>query len=142
MIGKVNIHAGRVWASPLQVRRERGHKVESLESKPMKSETITERADLIIRRHVLEPGEALPWHTDRCHRFTVVVRGELIRIEYRDSDEAQNIAVHPGLADWDAPQPKVHRGVNAGTVPYEEVIMFFLDEPGAEPQPEAGEPEG
>jgi hypothetical protein len=26
----------------------------------MKSETITQRADLIIRRHILEPGEALP----------------------------------------------------------------------------------
>ena len=108
----------------------------------MKSETITERADLIIRRHILEPGEALPWHTDRCHRFTVVVRGEMIKIEYRDSDEVQSIPVHPGLADWDEPQPKVHRGINVGTVPYEEVIMFFMDEPGAEPQPEAGEPEG
>ena len=42
----------------------------------MKSETITQRDDLIIRRHTLEPGEALPWHTDLCHRFTVVVRGE------------------------------------------------------------------
>ena len=108
----------------------------------MKSETITERADLIIRRHILEPGEALPWHTDRCHRFTVVVRGEMIKIEYRDSGEVQSIPVHPGLADWNEPQTRVHRGVNTGTVPYEEVIMFFIDEPGAEPQPEAGEPEG
>ena len=107
----------------------------------MKSETITERADLIVRRHILEPGEALPWHTDRCHRFTVVVRGEMINIEYRDTDEVQNIPVHPGMADWDEPQTKVHRGVNAGTIPYEEVIMFFIDEPGAEPQPEAGESE-
>src|SRR6266498_3502447 len=107
----------------------------------MKSETITQRNDLIIRRHILEPGEALPWHTDRCHRFTVVVSGEALRIEYRDSDEVENFPVHPGLADWDAPQPKVHRGINTGTVPYEEVIMFFIDEPGMEPQPEAGESE-
>jgi len=105
----------------------------------MKSETITQRADLIIRRHILEPGEALPWHTDLCHRFTVVVRGKMIKIEYRDSDQVETFAVHPGLADWDTPQPKVHRGVNIGTVPYEEVIIFFLDEPNMEPQPEAGE---
>jgi hypothetical protein len=104
---------------------------------PMKSETITQRTDLIIRRHVLAPGEALPWHTDLCHRFTVVVRGETLSIEYRDSGEIETFPVHPGLADWDAPQPKVHRGINVGTVPYEEVIIFFIDEPGMEPQPEA-----
>jgi hypothetical protein len=79
----------------------------------MKSETITERADLIIRRHILEPGEALHWHTDRCHRFTVVVQGEALSIEYRASGEIETFPVHPGLADWDAPQPKVHRGINA-----------------------------
>jgi hypothetical protein len=105
----------------------------------MKSETITQRDDLIIRRHILEPGEALPWHTDKCHRFTVVVRGESLKIEYRDNGEIELFSVHAGLADWDEPQPKVHRGVNAGTVPYEEVIVFFLDEPGMEPQPKAGE---
>jgi hypothetical protein len=103
----------------------------------MKSETITERTDLIIRRHILEPGEALPWHVDRCHRFTVVVTGEALRIEYRDSKAAEEFPVRAGLADWDAPQPKVHRGINIGSVPYEEVIMFFIDEPGMEPQPEA-----
>ena len=105
----------------------------------MKSETITQRADLIIRRHILQPGEALPWHTDRCHRFTVVVTGESLRIEYRDTGEAESFPVHPGMTGWDEPQPRVHRGVNAGTVPYEEVILFFLDEPEMEPQPEAGE---
>jgi hypothetical protein len=104
----------------------------------MQSETITQRADLIIRRHILEPGEALPWHTDRCHRFTVVVSGESLRIEYRDSGEIETFPVQAGMADWDAPQSKVHRGVNAGSVPYEEVIIFFTDEPGMEPQPEAG----
>lgn len=105
----------------------------------MKSETITQRADLIIRRHILEPGESLPWHTDLCHRFTVIVRGETLCIEYRDSGEIETFSVHPGLADWDAPEPKVHRGINAGTVPYEEVIIFFIDLPDMEPQPEAGE---
>jgi hypothetical protein len=103
----------------------------------MKSETITQRADLVIRRHILQPGEALPWHTDLCDRFTVVVRGDALRIEYRDSGESETFSVYPGMADWDAPQSKVHRGVNAGTVPYEEVIIFFLGKPDMEPQPEA-----
>jgi hypothetical protein len=107
--------------------------------KTMKTETITQRADLIIRRHILEPGEALPWHTDLCHRFTVTVSGEKLSIEYRDSGEIETFPVHAGMVGWDAPQPKVHRGINAGTVPYEEVIMFFLPEPNVEPQPEAGE---
>ena len=104
----------------------------------MKTETISERMDLIIRRHILEPGEALPWHTDRCRRFTVVVSGEALSIEYRDSDEMESFPVHAGMADWDEPQQRVHRGINTGNVPYEEVIVFFLDEPRMEPQPEAG----
>ena len=106
----------------------------------MKSETITEQTDLIIRRHILEPGEALPWHTDRCRRFTVVVSGEAISIEYRDSGEVETFSVHAGMADWDDPQPRVHRGINTGSVPFEEVIIFFLSEPGMEPQPEAASP--
>ncbi len=103
----------------------------------MKTETISQRADLLIRRHILEPGEALPWHTDLCHRFSVVIRGEALGIEYRDSREVETISVYPGMADWDAPQSKVHRGINIGKVPYEEVIIFFLSKPDMEPQPEA-----
>jgi len=29
----------------------------------------------------------MPWHTDSCHRFSVVVRGERLRIEFRDTGE-------------------------------------------------------
>ena len=104
----------------------------------MESETITRRADLIIRRHILQPGESLPWHTDLCHRFTVVVRGEALSIEYRDSGEVEGFPVYPGMTGWDEPQARVHRGINTGTVPYEEVIVFFIDTPDMEPQPEAG----
>lgn len=65
----------------------------------MKFETITQRPDLVIRRHILEPGEALPWHTDLCHRFTVVMSGEALSIEYRDTGETESFPVHAGLAD-------------------------------------------
>ena len=102
----------------------------------MRMETITKREDLVIRRLVLEPGEAMPWHTDSCHRFSVVVRGDELRIEFRDTGEQVSVAVHPGMADWDKPDARVHRGVNAGSTPYEEVVTFFLDSPGTDPQPE------
>lgn len=101
----------------------------------MKMEVITQRDDLMIRRQILEPGEALPWHTDRCHRFSVVVRGERLRIEFRDTGEQVTFDVHPGMADWDVPEVRVHRGVNAGETPYEEIVVFFLDAPGIDPQP-------
>jgi hypothetical protein len=103
----------------------------------MISETIDQRMGLLIRRHILEPGESLPWHTDLCHRLSVIIRGEVIAIQYRDSEETKPIPVYPGLADWDAPQSKVHRAINTGKVPYEEVIIFFTDKPDMEPQPEA-----
>src|SRR5262245_4331036 len=102
----------------------------------MQTQTITKRADLLVRRLILEPGEAMPWHRDTCHRFSVVVRGDELSIEMRDTGERKTFAVHPGLAEWDRPQPRVHRGVNSGTSTYEEVVLFFLDPPAIDPQPE------
>ena len=101
----------------------------------MQVEIISQRPDLLIRRLTLEPGEAMPWHTDRCRRFSVVVRGDQLRIEYRDGGEALLVPVYPGLAEWDSPQARVHRGVNAGRQAYEEVVVFFLEQPGMDPQP-------
>jgi hypothetical protein len=103
----------------------------------MKIETLSQRENILIRRHILEPGEALPWHTDLCHRFSVIIRGEALSIEYRDSEEVESFTVYPGLTDWDKPEPKVHRGLNSGQTPYEEVVIFFLSQPDMEPQPEA-----
>jgi hypothetical protein len=103
----------------------------------MLRETITARDDLIVRRLVLEPGEATHWHRDLCRRFTVVVRGEKLRIEHRDGGPDVFVATPPGAADWDEPTDRVHRGVNAGASTYEEVVIFFLGAPGLEPQPEA-----
>jgi quercetin dioxygenase-like cupin family protein len=102
----------------------------------MRMEVITNRDDLVIRRLVLEPGEAMPWHTDSRHRFSVVIRGEELRIEFRDTREQVTVAVHPGMEDWDEPDARVHRGVNAGTTPYEEVVTCFLPAPGLDPQPD------
>jgi len=100
----------------------------------MKVELVTKRDDLLIRRLVLEPGEGTPWHTDSCHRLSVVVRGEQLRIEFPVTGEEVDVATYPGLADWDEPDARVHRGVNAGAAPYEEVVMFFLRDPDGNPQ--------
>jgi hypothetical protein len=102
----------------------------------MQIEVITRRDDLLVRRLILGPGEATPWHIDVCRRFTVVVCGEQLSIEFRDGHPPLTVAVHAGMAEWDEPDTVVHRAVNIGTIPYEEVVTFFLDVPGVDPQPE------
>lgn len=102
----------------------------------MISETITERDEVLIRRLVLSPGEATPWHTDACERFTVVVQGSRLRIEYADGD-AQEVDLSPGTAGWDQPEQRLHRAVNAGDSAYEEVVTFFRSHAEIEVQPEA-----
>jgi hypothetical protein len=101
----------------------------------MRSETISQRDRVLIRRLVLEPGEAGFWHIDCCHRFSVVVTGSRLTIEFRDTAETVSIDVHPGLAEWDAPEPRIHRAVNRGSSVYEEVVIFALQAADQEPQP-------
>jgi hypothetical protein len=43
------------------------------------------------------------------------------------------------MVDWDEPTDRPHRAVNVGRTPYEEVVVFFLDEPDTVAQPRAGE---
>jgi quercetin dioxygenase-like cupin family protein len=83
----------------------------------------------------LQPGEATPWHVDRCHRFTVVVRGERITIEYRGSPATVDVPVEPGQAEWDEPEDAVHRAVNTGDTPFEEVVTFYRAAADEDPQP-------
>jgi hypothetical protein len=37
--------------------------------------------------------------------------------------------------DWDEPTDRIHRGINVGDVPYEEITIFFLNQPEDTPQP-------
>jgi quercetin dioxygenase-like cupin family protein len=101
----------------------------------MTSETLSQRGNTLIRRLVLEPGTATPWHVDPYRRITVVVRGEALAIEYRNRRESDRLEVSAGATDWDEPTEEVHRAVNVGRVTYEEVAIFFLDRPDAVPQP-------
>jgi quercetin dioxygenase-like cupin family protein len=98
-------------------------------------ERLFQRDTTLVRRLRLAPGEAMPWHTDPFHRVTVVLAGDVLEIQYRDSGESSRFAVRPGQADWDEPTDRVHRGVNAGELPYEEIAIFFLDDPESVAQP-------
>ena len=104
----------------------------------MAEEILFQRGTTLVRRMTLEPGEAMPWHRDPFHRVTVVLRGSGLAIEYRDGGATNEFGVTPGEAGWDEPTDRVHRGVNVGKEPYEEVAIFFLDRPDAVPQPRDG----
>ena len=61
----------------------------------VKTETITENDEMLIRRMVLDPGEAMFWHIDLCRRFSVVVRGSRLSLEYRDTGETVEFPFFP-----------------------------------------------
>jgi hypothetical protein len=98
-------------------------------------EELFRRGKTLVRRLRLGPGEAMPWHRDPFHRVTVVLSGDALAIEYRDGGESHRFEVTPREAGWDEPTDRVHRGVNAGEQPYEEIAIFFLDRPDAVAQP-------
>ena len=104
----------------------------------MIDEVVIQRGTTVVRRLVLEPGEATPWHVDPYHRVTVIVRGEALTIEYRDGKESERVDVTPGQTEWDEPTARVHRAVNVARETYEQVAVFFLDRPDAIPQPVVG----
>ena len=99
-------------------------------------QVLHHRGNYLVRRQRLRPGEATPWHRDPYHRVTVVLSGDLLVIEFRDSNEKVSCKITPGEVDWSEPGNRVHRAVNAGKVVFEEIVTFFLDRPDADPQPE------
>ena len=101
----------------------------------MLDKVVLQRGTTLVRRLRLAPGEAMPWYRDPYHRITVVLSGDVLALEYRDSGETHRLAVAPGQVDWDEPADRVHRGINVGQQPYEEIAIFFLDHTEAVPQP-------
>lgn len=99
-------------------------------------QVLHHRGNYVVRRQRLEPGEATPWHHDPFHRVTVVLSGDLLHIEFRDSGETIPWKVSVGEVDWVEPSERVHRAVNVGKEVFEEVVTFLMDRPDAEPQPE------
>ena len=100
-------------------------------------EVLHHRGNYLVRRQRLEPGEATPWHRDPFHRVTVVLSGDLLRIEFRDGGNTQKWKVSVGEVDWSEPSDRIHRAINVGKEVFEEVVTFFLDRSDAVPQPEA-----
>lgn len=104
--------------------------------KPTATEVLHHRGNYLVRRQRLAPGEATPWHRDPFHRVSVVLRGDRLNIEFRDSGETQTWKVVVGEVDWVEPSDRIHRAVNVGEEVFEEVVTFFLDRSDAVPQPE------
>jgi quercetin dioxygenase-like cupin family protein len=102
----------------------------------MAQERLFERDGVLVVRAVLEPGETSEWHTDDCHRVSVVLAGDRLAIESRDGG-LTDFGVTPGEVSWDEPTAEIHRAVNVGRTRYEEVVTFFLADPGQDPQPKA-----
>lgn len=103
----------------------------------MTEKILYQRGTTLVRRLRLDPGETTPWHRDPFHRVTVVLAGDVLAIEYRDGAANDQVDVTPGQVDWDEPTHRIHRAVNVGRQPYEEVTVFLLDRPDAVAQPEA-----
>jgi quercetin dioxygenase-like cupin family protein len=99
-------------------------------------EVLHHRGNYLVRRQRLAPGEATPWHRDPFHRVTVVLSGDLLKIEFRDGGETLPWKITVGEVDWSEPTDRVHRAVNVGKHVFEEVVTFFLDRRDAVPQPE------
>jgi hypothetical protein len=69
------------------------------------------------------------------HRVAVVLSGDVLSIKYRDGGESQRVEITPGQVEWEEPSARVHRAVNVGKQPYEQVTVFLLDRPDAVAQP-------
>jgi hypothetical protein len=103
----------------------------------MVEETLYHRGTTLVRRLCLEPGEATRCHVDPFHRVSVVLRGEVLAIQFRNGQPTVEVRVSPGQVDWDEPGHLIHRAVNVADRRYEEVAIFFLAHHDDLPQPEA-----
>lgn len=101
----------------------------------MTDETLFHHRTTVVRRLRLASGETMPWHRDPFHRVAVVLGGDVLLIEYRDGGESHRVEISPGQVDWEEPTERIHRAVNVGKQPYEQVTVFLLDRPDAVPQP-------
>ena len=101
----------------------------------MTDELLFQHGTTMVRRLLLAPGEAMPWHRDPFQRVAVVLGGDLLSIEYGDGGESQRVEIALGQVEWEEPSARVHRAVNVGKQSYEQVTIFLLDRPDAVPQP-------
>lgn len=91
----------------------------------------------LTRRMILAPGESTPWHTDPCRRFSVVMSGDQLTIEFAGNREPETFSVWRGMSGWDEPDACVHRAVNTGALPFVEVVTFLRTSADVDVQPTA-----
>ncbi|MBZ5618372.1 MAG: hypothetical protein LAQ69_06500 [Acidobacteriia bacterium] len=70
------------------------------------------------------------------HRVSVILKGDTLAIEFRGGHPREHVRVTSGQVDWDEPSDRIHRAVNIGSAPYEEITIFFLAHPDDVPQPD------
>src|SRR5260370_40969400 len=95
----------------------------------MIEETLHHRGSTVVRRLVLTPGEATRWHRDPFHRISIVFKGAILAIEFRDGHPSEHVKVTPGQVDWDEPSDRIHRAVNIGGGATGGTNIFFLTHP-------------
>ena len=66
-------------------------------------ETLYKRGTTLVRRLVLEPGEATSWHDDPFHRVTVIMRVKRLRSSIAMEQPLKPFEVHAGQTDWAFP---------------------------------------
>jgi hypothetical protein len=101
----------------------------------MIEETLHHRGTTLVRRLLLAPGEATKWHRDPFHRVSIILSGDVLNVEFRDGRPSERVTVTPGQVDWDEPSERIHRAINIGDAPYEEVTIFLLSREDDVPQP-------
>ena len=101
----------------------------------MKIEILGSDDRQVTRRLTLEPGEMTPWHTDACRRYSVVLGGDRLAIEFLDAGYREEFPVHYGKSGWDEPDARPHRAVNTGLQTFIEVVTFLRPAPDVEIQP-------
>jgi hypothetical protein len=62
----------------------------------MTDEVVFHHGTTMVLRLRLAPREAVPWHRDPFHRIAVILRGDLLSIEYRDGGESLRVEITPG----------------------------------------------
>jgi quercetin dioxygenase-like cupin family protein len=75
----------------------------------MTDEILFHHGTTMVRRLRLAPGAVLPWQRDPFRRIAVVLRGDVLLIEYRDGGESQRIEITPGQLEWEEPTERVHK---------------------------------
>ncbi|MBM4204777.1 MAG: hypothetical protein FJ194_11595 [Gammaproteobacteria bacterium] len=93
-------------------------------------------ADCVVREMRLESGAVSAWHIDPCRRYSVVLAGDRLAIEFAGVPEREEFPVYRGLSGWDEPEPRVHRAINTGSESYVELVTFLRAVPNSDVQPE------